>query len=285
MNEFTDAYTFKLQYREIPKQDIKDQFVSVELKSDYTYAFHFFEWKFRAVWEYGFGDFPLAYSEVEGILTPQAVKDSNKNITSAFKGPVPTMMYFTLIPTQYVNEVEGVAHTGYRVHLNDFERGSTVNKRTLVNRYQATGEEFTGFRVQLMINNGSTLYQVRIQKIKSILEVVAYMLGFLAGFILIVRGAKYYLLKETYFLELEKQCEKLFGRHNELKHEDDEDEATNIELMRLERTRMRARNSRDSHNDSAREETKLNNRNADTVQLDGSELNDDEEDDLKQLQI
>lgn len=52
--------------------------------------------------------------------------------------------------------------------------------------------------------------------------------------------------------------------------------------MRLERTRVRSRPT----GDDIREDAKLNftNRN-DTVQLDGSDLNEDEEHDLKQLQI
>lgn len=159
----------------------------------------------RSVWEYDFADRPLAYSEVQGIMTPQAIKESNKNITTGFKGPDPTLLYFNLIPTHYVNEIEGIVRDGYRIHFADHIRGTTVNKRTLVNEYTASGEDFRGFKVQLWMTNNEMLFQVRVQKIKSILEVLSFMLGFLAGFILVVRVAKYYLLKETYFLELEKQ--------------------------------------------------------------------------------
>lgn len=145
-----------------------------------------------------------AFSEVEQIMAPQTISDLNLNITSAFKGPETTALYLSLIPTHYVNEAEGVIHNGYRVHLNDFKRGSTVNKRNLINQYMATGAELSGFSVTFILNNNELYFQVRIQKVRSILEVLAYMLGFLAGFILIVRAAKYYLLKERYFLELEK---------------------------------------------------------------------------------
>ena len=112
MNEFTDEYTMKLEFVDVPKGDIKDQFVHLLFDSDYTYAFHFFRWKFKSVWEYGFEDIPIAFSEIEGVMTPQMVQDSNKNITKAFKGPEPTTMEMSLIPTHYVNEGDGSNHEG-----------------------------------------------------------------------------------------------------------------------------------------------------------------------------
>jgi len=283
LNEFTDVYKLKMVYKEIEAQQIKDQFISIRFETDFTQAVHFFEWKFKAVWDYGYMDYATAYSELSGIMTPQDVKNSNKNITSAFKGPQPTVLNLNLIPTHYVNEVEGVVHNGYRVHFADFQRGSIVNKRTLVNEFLSTGEKFEGFSMFFVMNNNQEYFQVRIQKIKSILEVIAYMLGFLSGFILIVRGIKYYLLKETYFLELEKNCEKLFGRHNEMKYEEDDD-VTNIELMRLQRTRYRNASQGISREEDIRDDSKLTQRN-DTMQLDNSELNEDDESDLKNLQI
>lgn len=226
-----------------------------------------------------------AWSELQGTMTPQPLKETNKNITAAFKGDVPSVIYFSLIPTHYVDEVAAVNYKGYRVHLSKFERGSTVNKRTLTNKYTALGDDLEGFQVQFMLNTATTLFQVRIERIKSIIELFAYMLGFLAGFILVVRVAKYYLLRETYFLELEKHCEKLFGRQTDFKRDDDDD-ITNIELMRLERSRARIMNSstvdrRQEHN----EQDRLRNRNTDAVQLDKSDLNEEDEHDLKKLEI
>ena len=96
----------------------------------------------------------------------------------------------------------------------------------------------------------------------------------------------YYLLRETYFLELEKQWEKLFGRHSDFKREDDDDDITNIELMRLERSRARImNNSSIDRRQENEEQNKLKNRNSDAVQLDKSDLNDEEENDLRKLQI
>ena len=268
-----------MKFKEIPETEVKNQFINIALNSEYTYAFHFFEWEFRAVWEYGFEDMPVAFSEMKGIMTPQKVRDSNKNITKAFKGPDPTYLQMSLIPTHYVNEVEGTAHDGYRVHFENFIRGSTVNKRNLVNRYIASGDELKGMTVQFVVNSSPMFFQVRIQRIKSILEVAAYMLGFLAGFILLIRAAKYYMLKETYFLELEKECEQYFGRHNEIKYEE-EDDITNIELMRLERTRNRGSSSKRKVDDESHIDTHNS-----VIQLDNSELNEDDENDLKKLAI
>ncbi|CAI2376411.1 unnamed protein product [Moneuplotes crassus] len=280
LNSFSDEYNLKIVFKDVPKAEIKDQIIHVSFDSDYTYAYHFFKWKFRSVWEYGFEDMPIAFSEIEGIMTPQMMQDSNKNITKAFKGPEPTTLSMSLIPTHYVNEFEGTNHEGYRVQLEEFSRGSTVNKRNLVNRYLANGDEHKGLKIQFNVKSSNMLFQVRIEKIKSILEVAAYMLGFLAGFIIVVRATKYYLLKETYFLELEKQCEQYFGRHREIKYED-EDDITNIELMRLERTRHRNRIADEGDHLNASDAV---NRNS-VVDLDHSELNDDEENDLKKLAI
>ena len=190
LNDFTDKYRITVKYRDIPKSDIKDQFVNFGLKSDHTQVFHFFKWRLKSIWDYA-NEMETSWSELEGIMTPQTLKETNKNITSGFKGPIPTVIHFSLIPTHYVDEVAGMAYKGYRVHLSKFDRGSTVNKRTLTNRYTAMGDDLEGFQVQFMMNTASTLFQVRIEKVKSIIELFAYMLGFLAGFILIVRVAKY----------------------------------------------------------------------------------------------
>lgn len=78
----------------------------------------------------------------------------------------------------------------------------------------------------------------------------------------------------------------MFGRHSEFKREDDDDDITNIELMRLERSRARIMNNstvdkKQEHN----EQDRLKNRNSDAVQLDKSDLNEDDENDLKKLEI
>ena len=280
LNEFSDEYTIKLKFKDLEESKITQEFMNIQLNTDHTFAFHFFKWKFRSVWEYGFNEMPVAFSEMEGIMSPQKVVNSNKNITKAFKGPDPTYLSISLIPTHYINEVEATNHDGYRVHLEKFWRGSTVNKRTLVNRYLATGKELKGMTVHFEINKSEMFFQVRIEKVKSILEVLAFMLGFLAGFILLVRAIKYYLLKETYFLELEKTCEQYYGRHNELKYEEDDD-ITNIELLKLDRTRFKTRASRDG---VVGESADLTNRQS-VIQLDKSDLNDEEEKDLRNLAI
>ena len=68
---------------------------------------------------------------------------------------------------------------------------------------------------------------------------IAYMLGFLAGFVLLIRAIKHYLLKDTYFSNLEKEWDKLFGRHQEAKFEDDDEDISDISLQKLERSRIR----------------------------------------------
>ena len=204
LNDFTDVYTLKSVYKNVPKDKDATRLINIKLRSNYTQVVHFFHWKLKSVWEYDFSDNPLVYSESEGIMTPQDIKDQNLNITKAFKGPDPTILFFDLVQTHYVNEIEGVVRDGYRVSYTNYKRGSTVNKRTLINQYQYSGENLEGLEVQFQLKDNKMLSQIRIQKIKSILEVLAFMLGFLAGFVLVVRTTKFYLLKETYFLEMER---------------------------------------------------------------------------------
>ena len=170
LNDLTDKYIINLEYSEVPKSEIKNQFVSIKLNSDYTQVFHFFRWRFKSIWE-KYNNDSISWSELEGIITPQSITDINKNITSGFKGTIPTVVYFSLIPTHYVDESVGLIYKGYRVNLSKFERGSTVNKRTITEQYIGADEPSEGFQVQFIVNTSPTLYQVRVQKVKSFIEV------------------------------------------------------------------------------------------------------------------
>ena len=205
LNDFTDVYTLKSVYKNIPKDKDYTKIINIELHSNYTQVVHFFHWKLKSVWEYDNSEKPLAYSEAEGIMTPQDIENQNLNITKAFKGPDPTILFFDLVQTHYMNEIEGVSRDGYRVSYTDYIRGSTVNKRTLINQYQYSGENLEGFQVQFRLKDNKMLYQVRIQKIRSIFGVLTFMFAFLAAFLFVVRIAKYHLSKLEYFKQLDER--------------------------------------------------------------------------------
>ena len=117
----------------------------------HTQVFHFFRWRLKSIWDKQ-DNIPTAWSELQGVITPQITSNSNKNITSGFKGEIPTVINFSLIPTHFVDESANSIHKGYRVNLLKVERGSTVNKRTITQKYISADEISEGFKVQFMIS-------------------------------------------------------------------------------------------------------------------------------------
>ena len=85
LSEFTDQYDIEFVVTGLSGK-INNESVWVEIDSEFNRVFHFFEWKFTSIWELVEG-YPVAFSEVSGITTPQSIHPKNKNITTAFKGP------------------------------------------------------------------------------------------------------------------------------------------------------------------------------------------------------
>jgi hypothetical protein len=130
---------------------------------------------------------------------------SNKNITTGFKGGESTKLFFNLTPTHYSNEVESSNFKGYQVFFDQFVRGSVVNKRNMVNEYDAFGNKVAGFDLEMVSSVSDTVIHIEVQRVRSIIELIAYVFGFLAGFVFISRVLKHFLSKEEYFKGLERE--------------------------------------------------------------------------------
>ena len=155
--------------------------------------------------------YPVAYSEVSGIMTPQSMEASNKNITTAFKGPKTTHITLDLTPTSYVSEIDSYSYSGYWSYYKDVERGSVVNKRTMLLQYTPEGYENKGLNIEFVCSTTNKIYQVRVSRNRTMIEIFAFILGSIAGFVFIARTIKYCLEDMEYFKAKDRECDMLFG--------------------------------------------------------------------------
>ena len=207
----TDEYTLLMNIFNIQDEAPDKAFVRFQINSGFDQIFHFFTWEYWNIWSF-YNSVPGSYSKLSGFMTPQMLTRSNKNITSAFRGPNTNKLYFKLTPTHYGDEIESGNFEGYQVFLDKYERGSVVSKRTIQRKYTAKDTISEGMTIEMISNTGDTLNHVRVEKSTSILELFAYILGFPAGFALIAHVLKYFLSKEEYFRALDREWDAMFGR-------------------------------------------------------------------------
>mmetsp|Transcript_14889 Transcript_14889/g.16586 ORF Transcript_14889/g.16586 Transcript_14889/m.16586 type:complete len:334 (-) Transcript_14889:115-1116(-) len=200
----TDEYTLTLKILDIKDEAPEHAFVRFNIESEYEQIFHFFKWEYWNVWRF-YQQYPISYSKVSGFVTPQMVTKSNQNITAAFRGPETSKLKFRLTPTHYGNEIESQNFEGYEVFLEDYDKGSVVNKRNMANSMDASGQASKGISIELFSHVGDTLNHVQVQRRKSLLETLAYVFGFMAGFVIVAHIFKYFLSKEDYFRGLDRE--------------------------------------------------------------------------------
>mmetsp|Transcript_9019 Transcript_9019/g.10190 ORF Transcript_9019/g.10190 Transcript_9019/m.10190 type:complete len:194 (+) Transcript_9019:477-1058(+) len=181
-----------------------DALIRFSVDSEYEQIYHFFKWEYWNIWRF-YDTIPTSYSKISGFATPQMMSSSNKNITSAFRGQSSTKLFFKLNPTHYGNELESQNFQGYQVFLDNIKTGGAVNKRNMANTHTETGEPSAGINIELWSTVGDTLSHVQVQKTKSILETLAYILGFAAGLVLIAHLVKYFLSKEEFFRGMDRE--------------------------------------------------------------------------------
>lgn len=200
----TDEYILSLLIRNVEDEAPENAYVRFLVNTPYDQVVHFFKWEYWNIWKF-YEHVPIAYSKVSGFVTPQSVSKSNKNITTAFKGPESTKIFFRLTPTHYGDEIESQNFEGYQVFVEEYQRGSVVNKRNMINSVLPNGMRSEGFDLELVSTVGDTIQHVEVHRTKSIIEVIAYILGFIAGFVIISHVLKYFLSKEEYFKGLERE--------------------------------------------------------------------------------
>jgi len=200
----TDAYNLSLMVKHVEDEAPEHAYVRFVVDSEYNQVFHFFKWEYWNIWHF-YEHIPISYSKLSGFVTPQMMARSNKNITTAFKGPDSTKIFFKLTPTHYGNEIESQNFEGYQVFIEEYQRGSVVNKRTMSNSVLANGDKSAGFDLELVSTVGDTLFHVEVQRVKSVIEVIAYIFGFTAGFVIVSHLLKHFLSKEEYFKGLDRE--------------------------------------------------------------------------------
>ena len=189
----------------------ENAFVRFQVDSEFEQIFHFFKWEYWNIWSFSYS-VPGSYSKLSGFMTPQMLTRSNKNITSAFRGPETNKIHFKLIPTHYGDQIESNNFEGYQVFLDKYEKGSVVSKRNIQINKTVKGEPSQGIAIEMISDTGNTLNHVRVTRSISILEILAYIFGIPAGIALVAHILKYFLAKEEYFRALDRECDAMFGR-------------------------------------------------------------------------
>lgn len=74
--------------------------------------------------------------------------------------------------------------------MQSIDVGSTSSKRTILLPYNARGEENKGFTFEIMFNEDENIFTATIVKKMSLLELIAFILATMVGFIMIARVMK-----------------------------------------------------------------------------------------------
>ena len=116
-----------------------------------------------------------------------------------------------MTPTSYVSEPDGYSFSGYWTYFKDVNRGSIVNRWTMLYKMTPEGEENRGIDIEFMTSTTNKIYQVRVIRIWTFIEIAAFILGSIAGFVFIARIFKYCLEDIEYFKAKDRECDMLFG--------------------------------------------------------------------------
>ena len=177
----------------------------LKFKTEQNRVVHFFRWQFQSIWSPTIDYRSNSFSMLKGVMTPQNLYKDNMNITTAFRGPEPTVLSFELTPTYYTDEINSANIEGYRVNFKNFERGSVVNERTLTNLYTYDGKYSEDFSIRFETTVSSNVYNVRIIRLTTIIDISTQILGLLAGLAFISRFMKFLLMKCNVWLHLDRE--------------------------------------------------------------------------------
>lgn len=213
LSEYSDAYHINFEIRDIPGGSPNEGNIRFEIDSENNRIFHFFKWKFMSIWEER-DKIPTAFSEIESIMTPQDTHSLNKNITSAFKGPETTHVVLELTPTSYVSEPDDYSYSGYRTYFDHVVRGGVVNRRSMLLSHTPQGFDNKGLDIEFVTTTSNKIYQVRVIRIRSFIEIMAFILGSIGGMVFIARVLKSWMGDKEYFRAKDRECDMLFGVAN-----------------------------------------------------------------------
>jgi hypothetical protein len=181
MSPYTDEFNIVMKLDELALADPSDASILIKFKSEQNRVVHFFRWSFQSIWSSSLENKSNYYSMIKGVMMPQDLFKGNVNITTAFRGPEPTVMKFGLTPTYISDEINAKNIEGYRSHLKAATRGSIVNERTLTNMYTFDGRYSEDFSIRFETEVSSNVYSVRVIRLRTIIDISTQLLGMLAG--------------------------------------------------------------------------------------------------------
>ncbi|CDW72651.1 f-box protein [Stylonychia lemnae] len=193
-----------------------------------SFYIHFFQWEFSSIWskEVDEAEQCEGCSQVIGFTTPDSSDQQDFNFQETFRGDQPTVVSILLTPTFYQNMIDEIELTGYRAHLQNIEKGQTVNYRQAMKIDNQTLRQTIGhsevndqFKIQFQMSLSSNIYQIRVIQLKNILEALAEVMGFLAGFSFIARFSKHILVANKVGKIYDKQIEDHMAKVQQIKND------------------------------------------------------------------
>ena len=182
-----------------------DANILIKFKSENNRVYHFFKWQFKSYWTGSIKEDSSSYSMMSGIMAPHIFFNDNTNISAAFRGPDPNAIFVMLTPTYYFDEINNLNYSGYRVYHKNSQRGSVVNERTIMNPKTYDGMLSEDFNVKFQTSISSEVYNVRVLRLKTLIDIMAQIMGLLAGMAFISRFAKFLLMKCNVWVHLDRE--------------------------------------------------------------------------------
>ena len=147
---------------------------------------------------------------LSGTMVPHILYNDNTNISAAFRGPDPNIISVELTPTYYFDEINSLNYSGYRVYHRFSQRGSVVNERTLMNPTTYDGKSSEDFSVKFQTTLSSEVYNVRVLRLKTLIDIMAQIMGLLAGMAFLSRFAKFLFMKCNIWVHLDREYNMYF---------------------------------------------------------------------------
>eukprot|EP00347_Sterkiella_histriomuscorum_P015300 403357546 len=225
-------YQIRVICEDCVKKDPSNSFIEISLGelSEFekqSFYVHFFQWEFNSIWskEVDEEDNCEGCSKVIGFTTPET-PDQLYNPNESFRGEQPTIVNVLLTPTFYQNMVDEIELSGYRAHLQNIEKGETINLREALKIDMNTMKQNIGhpqandvFKIKFQMNLSSNIYQIRVIQLKNILEALAEVMGFLAGFSFLARFSKHILVSNKVGRAYDRMIEDHLQKVQQLKNE------------------------------------------------------------------
>lgn len=205
LSAYTDEFNIVLRLDELSLADPSDANIIFKFKSESNRVIHFFRWEFQSIWSSTIDEYSDSFSMIKGMMIPQSLLGNNLNISTAFRGPDPTVISFELTPTYYSDEISANNLAGYRVHHKAFKRGSYINERTLTNLNTYDGRYSEDFSIKFETNLSSNVYNVRVIRLRTIIDIATQILGLLAGLAFISRFMKFILMRCNVWVHLDRE--------------------------------------------------------------------------------